>query len=119
MSTSSLSTSLIAELDNGPGAPLGLRADAVKLGARLNQLSKLKSGVATIANGDTSVAVDVGAAFDGFPVQLTFAGDPGSAAVAYYEWDGAGELTITVDTDPGADADVAWFVDARSAADLA
>jgi hypothetical protein len=119
MSTTALPTSLIAELDNGPGSPLGLRSDAVKLGARLNQLSKLKSGVATIADGDASVAVDVGAAFDGYPVQLTFAGSPGSAAKAYYEWDGAGELTITVDTDPGADADVAWFVDARTTTDLA
>lgn len=118
MSTPALSTPLVQELDNGPGSPLGMRADAVKLGARLNQLSKVQSDVATIANGTTTEVVAVGAAYDGKPALLSFNSDPGSAAKLWGVWDGSGNLTITVDTDPGADVSVAWSVDGRSASDL-
>ena len=41
-----------------------------------------------------------------------------SATGVWAVWDGSGNLTITVDTDPGADANVAWLVDGRSASDL-
>lgn len=118
MSTTALPTSLVQELDHGPGSPMGLRAELVKLGARLNQLSKLKSGVATIANGTTTEVIAVGAAYDGKPALVSFNGSPGSATGVWAVWDGSGNLTITVDTDPGADAEVAWFVDGRSASDL-
>lgn len=118
MSTPALPTSLVQELDAGPGSPMGLRAELVKLGSRLNQLAKIVSGVATVANGTTTEVVAVGAAYDGKPALLSFNTDPGSAAALWGVWDGSGNLTITVDADPGADISVAWQVDGRSASDL-
>jgi hypothetical protein len=80
----------------GPHLTIG---NDVRIAARLNQLAKMVSGVATIANGDTSVDVTLDAALDGSPVQLTFAESAGSAAKLFYVWDGNGVLSITVDTD--------------------
>jgi hypothetical protein len=116
--TPAIGTILSYELDNGPGSPFGLRAQDVRIAARLNQLAKMVSGKATIANGDTSVDVTLDAALDGSPVQLTFAESAGSAAKLFYVWNGTGVLSITVDTDPGKDLDVAYFVDGRTTADL-
>lgn len=63
-------------------------------------------GSATILNGNTFVAVPVGARFNGMLAVVSFAEDPGSATAI---WSGpviGGNLVITVDVNPGKDLDV-------------
>lgn len=61
----------------------------------------LASGVATVANGATTVVVAVGADWDGSQVFLTPAQADTYASVHWFGAVASGNLTITVDTDPG------------------
>lgn len=63
-------------------------------------------GSATIPNGSTSIAVAVGARFNGRLAVVSFAEDPGSATAIWAGPVATGSLTIEVDTDPGKDLDV-------------
>ena len=80
--------------------PKGINIAQVARTAAQGSGLTLASGAATVANGATTVVVAVGADFDGAQVFLTPTGDTRSSV----HWFGAvasGNLTITVDTDPG------------------
>jgi len=85
------------------------RAPGVDLAGKLN--AKFWSSVEQIDDGDTTVAVVVGSAWDGMPATASIATAGSSALyVKSVEWDGSGTLTVTVDQDPGADLAVAIIV---------
>lgn len=98
--------------DGGAPSPMGFIARDVLLGDRLDEVASMISGTATVANGDTTVTVDVGAAYDGKPVLLTF-GEAPTAATIVSGSVAAGTLTITIDQDNTADLDVHYMVDGR------
>lgn len=80
------------------------------------QLSLIGGGSATVETGNTSVVVPLDADDDGSPAVAVLADSSTSATfVSACEWDGSGNLTITVDQDPSsANCGVYFFVDARS-----
>tara|TARA_R110002020_G_scaffold194133_17_gene394772 strand:+ start:306 stop:653 length:348 start_codon:yes stop_codon:yes gene_type:complete len=81
-----------------------------------SDMAAIVSGTATVATGGTSIAVALDASLDGTPAVAVLA-DSGTSAlyVSACEWDGSGNLTITVDQDPtGANCDVFYIVDGRS-----
>lgn len=74
--------------------------------------AKMVSGTATVADGDTTVVVAVGAAFNAKPVIVSFAEAPTAATVVSAAI-ATGSLTITIDQDNTADLDVNYFIDGR------
>lgn len=66
-------------------------------------------GTATVGNGTTSEVVSVGDEYDGAAVFLTAQESLGTAA-KYWGSVASGNLTITVDADPGADVDFAYMI---------
>lgn len=75
-----------------------------------------RRGTAQIANGATTVVVAAatvgGAAYDGHPVFATLREVDGTKSVIACTWDGAGNLTITVDAAIAlaGSCDVSWFI---------
>jgi hypothetical protein len=68
------------------------------------------AGSATIPNGSTSVVVAVGTRFNGRLAVVSFAEDPGSATAIWAGPVAGGNLTITVDLNPGTDVDVHYLL---------
>ena len=75
------------------------------------------SGKGTIAGSDTTVAIAVGADYDGKPVVASVMGNTGASTSAVQKavWDGSGNLTITLSVAPGGTdtVTVSYIVDAR------
>jgi len=119
MALAKLNTTLRTWLDatsNAMGNPFGVKARDIKLGQRLEELAELLSGVEQIDNGDTTVVIAVGSDYDGMPAVASI-GTAGSSAlyVKSCEWDGSGNLTVTVDQDPTQDIVIYYTVDGRGA----
>jgi len=79
-------------------------------------LARVLSGTATVTTLATTVVVALPVLFDGSPAVATLADSSTTTAyVSACEWDGAGNLTITVDAAPGGGVgcDVYYTVDAR------
>lgn len=88
--------------------PRGLDlAQTVRTAAQGGGLA-LASGTATVANGATTVVVAVGADWNGSQVFLTPAQADTYASVHWFGAVAGGNLTITVDTDPGNAAGLAF-----------
>lgn len=85
---------------------------AAKLDAMIADMSAIISGTATVADGATTVAVTVGAAYNGKPVVVSFAEAPTAAAIVSAAV-ATGDLTITIDADNTADLDVFYLIDGR------
>jgi hypothetical protein len=107
----------IPELSNRPpGFDLGnFLSDLID---SLNEdRDQLVSGTATVTGVSANTgAIAVGTAYDGSPVVATLTDAKGSADfVTTAEWDGSGNLTITLNTAPGGVdvATVSYIVDAR------
>lgn len=99
--------------DDGRPSPMAGAAPDIKLGDRLNEIPAMISGEATVLNGDTTVAVTLDSEdWDSKTVVAGFNGNPGSAKAVWGSVSGS-TLTLTVDTDPGADADVSYWIDGR------
>lgn len=74
---------------------------------------KTKSGTATVAAGGATAAIALGAALDGQPAVACIqqGADDGTATyVKRVEWDGAGQLTVTLNANATADVTVAYRV---------
>tara|TARA_R110002110_G_scaffold30588_19_gene108216 strand:- start:1929 stop:2273 length:345 start_codon:yes stop_codon:yes gene_type:complete len=113
---SALSTKLKDLLNSGPGKPAGPWGPTtpdVVLGDRLNEIPKFRSGLAEVASGTSTIAVAVGAAYDGTPAFATLGEAEAGIAVSSVVWNGSGTLTITTTAVTTADRDVYWFVDGR------
>lgn len=70
----------------------------------------LVRGVATMGAANTTETVTVGTAYNGKLAQVSFGGDPGTAAVLWAAPVTAGDLVIHVDAAPGADVDIMWSI---------
>tara|TARA_R110002020_G_scaffold166907_2_gene355091 strand:+ start:213 stop:596 length:384 start_codon:yes stop_codon:yes gene_type:complete len=84
--------------------------------ANESALARIVSGTASIDTAATSVVVALPVLLDGSPAVATLADSSTTTEyVQACEWDGAGNLTITVDTAPGGGVDcrVYYSVDAR------
>lgn len=69
-----------------------------------------EAGVATVLSGTTSIVVGTFAGLDGSVVLVGFAEDPTAATHCWYAWDGSDELTLHVDQNPTANADLAYNI---------
>ena len=77
------------------------------------ELAKVVSGTATILDTTTSIAVTLGAAFDGKLAVVSFAEAPTAATLIFAVPVASGDLTISIDQDNTADLDVHYIVDGR------
>lgn len=73
---------------------------------------KTTSGFATILSGQVAIVVAVGSAFDGKPVQASFAEAPTVAATIFGVVSG-GNLTLTIQANNTADLLCAYSIDGR------
>tara|TARA_Y100000034_G_scaffold136543_1_gene213730 strand:- start:8590 stop:8979 length:390 start_codon:yes stop_codon:yes gene_type:complete len=71
------------------------------------------SGVGTILNGTTSIAVTVGAAFNGKRAVVSMAEAPTAAALVWAGVVAGGDLTLNCDVDNTASLDVNYVLDGR------
>lgn len=86
-----------------------------QVSANLTALGKMISGTATVAGGDSSVTVAVGAEYNGKPVVATKATAGGGGFVIDTAIVSGGNLTITSLTPQVApDCAVNWFIDGRA-----
>lgn len=77
------------------------------------ELAKVVFGTATILNGQTSIAVTLGAAFNGKLAVVSFAEASTAALRVFAGPVAAGDLTIAINQDNTADLDVHYAVDGR------
>jgi len=89
--------------------------NAVVTNAALAQtdVDAIQSGQATIPNGSTTVAVTVGAAYNGKKAVVSFGEAPTSAVLVYSLDVAAGDLVIGINADNTADLKVNYIIDLR------
>jgi hypothetical protein len=81
--------------------------------ASTTDLADILSGTATILNATTSIAVVVGAAYNGKRAVVSFAEAPVAAAKIWAAPVSGGNLTIAIDVNNTADVDVHYVLDGR------
>ena len=97
--------------DRPPGVDLPTLLNALEVRVATEEL--IQSGTATIANGDTTIAVAVGVALNGKLAVVSFAEAPTAATLIFAAPVAGGNLTITIDQDNTTTLDVHFVLDGR------